>query len=219
GPSVTFTRLSKDGEEGFPGNLTATVTYTLTDDDSLKLDYTATTDKATPVNLTNHSYFNLAGAGSGDVLDQQLTIAAHNYTPIDKWLIPTGAIEPVEGTPLDFTSPHAIRERVKQLDPGYDHNFVLDEHGGGLNFAARAHDAKSGRTMEVFTTEPGIQLYTSNWLDGSLKGTGGKYNKYGAFCLETQHFPDTPHHPNFPSALLHPGETYRTTTVYKFSTQ
>lgn len=221
GPAVKLTYLSRDGEEGFPGNLNVAVTYTLTDDNALRIDYTATTDRATPVNLTNHSYFNLAGHASGTILDQELMLAADQYTPSDDQYIPTGQIAPVGGTPLDFTTPTAIGARIGQIqgEPGgYDHNYVIRPSGSSPAFAARARDPKSGRVLEMYTTEPGVQLYTSNFMDGNLKGKGGAaYKKHQAFCLEAQHYPDALHHPNFPSIILRPGVTYTQTTIYKFS--
>lgn len=221
GPAVKLTYLSRDGEEGFPGNLNVAVTYTLTDDNALRIDYSATTDKATPVNLTNHSYFNLAGHDSGTILDQELMLAADQYTPSDDQYIPTGQIAPVGGTPLDFTTPTAIGARIGQIqgEPGgYDHNYVIRPSHSSPAFAARARDPKSGRVLEMYTTEPGVQFYSSNFLDGSVKGKGGvAYKKHGAFCLEAQHYPDALHHPNFPSIILRPGATYSQTTIYKFS--
>jgi len=209
--------MSKDMEEGYSGNLSCTVIYSLTNDDELKIEYEATTDKPTVINLTNHSYFNLAGHDSGDILSHELTIAADRFTPTDKELIPTGKIEPVKGTPLDFTSPTVIGERIDQVEGGYDHNYVLNSSDGSLALAGQVYDPASGRVMEVFTTEPAMQFYSGNFLDGSHKGKNAVYEKYSGFCLETQHFPDSPNHPQFPSTVLRPGEKYTHLTIYKFS--
>jgi aldose 1-epimerase len=221
---LELTYLSKDGEEGYPGNLKAVVVYHLTDANELRIEYSATTDKDTVVNLTNHSYFNLKGAGNGAVMDHVLTIKASKFTPVDSGLIPTGELKAVAGTPFDFTKPTAIGARIEQNDEqlklgkGYDHNFVLDRSGAGLSLAARVEEPSTGRVLEVETTEPGIQFYTGNFLDGTLKGKGGKvYPVRSALCLETQHYPDSPNKPSFPSTVLKPGQTYKTTTVFRFS--
>jgi len=217
---VKFVYFSKDGEEGYPGNLACTVTYMLTDINELRITYEAETDKATPVNLTHHSYFNLAGQGEGDILSHELMIAADKYTPVDAGLIPTGEIRDVAGTPMDFTTPHAIGERIGQVEGGYDHNFVLRSGGGDLALAARVHEPQTGRVMEVHTTEPGIQFYSGNFLDGTITGKDGKvYHKHYGFCLEPQHFPDSPNQPGFPSTILRPGAKYFTRTVFQFYTQ
>jgi len=223
--SLELKYLSKDGEEAYPGNLSVTVVYTVTDNNELKIDYTATTDKDTVLNLTNHSYFNLAGEGKGDILAHQIMINADKFTPVDKGLIPTGELRNVAGTPFDFRQPHVIGERINANDEqivlghGYDHNFVLNRTGDGLSLAARVTEATSGRVMEVLTTQPAIQFYTGNFLDGTIHGKGSKvYGRRSALCLETQHYPDSPNHPDFPTSELKPGETYHQTTVYRFST-
>jgi aldose 1-epimerase len=215
--------LSKDGELGFPGNLTVTVVYSLNNKNELRFDYSAVTDQETVINLTNHSYFNLAGEGSGDILGHELTIFADKMTPVNKNLIPTGVLKDVKGTPFDFTGAHAVGERIEVKDEqllfgkGYDHNFVLNRQGPGMFLAASVAEPASGRVLEVLTTEPGIQFYCGNFLNGII-GKGGKaYNYRTGFCLETQHFPDSPNQPNFPTTVLKPGEQYKTTTIYKFS--
>jgi len=211
--SVEFSYLSRDGEEGYPGNLEAKVVVTLTDNNELRLDYEARTDKPTPVNFTSHGYYNLAG--TGDVLDHELTLAADAYTPADAQLVPTGKIALVKGTPLDFTKPAPIGSRIKETN-GYDCNFVINDGGKKLTLAARIREPKSGRIMEAWTTQPGVQFYTANHFEGIPGRGGARYQRFGAFCLETQHFPDSVNKPQFPSTILRPGETYRQSCVYKF---
>lgn len=217
-PSLTLSYRSKDGEEGYPGNLNATVKFTLSDEGELQIEYNAKTDKATPVNLTNHSYFNLSGDADKSILQHTLWVDAGRYTPVDTTLIPTGELKSVTGTPFDFTTPHTIGERIAQVPGGYDHNFVLNKKGSDLQRVAWLQDSGTGRKLEVFTTEPGLQFYSGNFLDGSLKNRDGKaIEQHNALCLETQHFPDSPNQPSFPTTILKPGEKYHTITKYKVS--
>lgn len=218
-PSLTLTYLSKDGEEGFPGNLKVTVEYTLTDADELNIEYTAETDKATPVNLTNHSYFNLTGSTENTILNHNLMIDADHYTPVDTGLIPTGEIKAVKGTAFDFTKPEAIGARIDSVQGGYDHNFVLNRKDSSLQLVAVLRDTLSGRKLEVFTTEPGLQFYSGNFLNGTFVSGGKPVNLRTALCLETQHFPDSPNKPKFPSTILQPGQKYHTVTKYKVSVE
>lgn len=218
GTALFMAYTSNNGEEGYPGTLKVFVTYTLTNNNELKIGYEATTDKPTPVNVTHHSYFNLAGAGTGDILQHQMMINADKFTAVDQHLIPTGVLQNVTGTSLDFTSPHTIGERIADIEGGYDHNFVLRKTSDSLSLAARVYEPTSGRIMEVYTTEPGLQFYSGNFLDGNTIGKGNTaYKKHFGFCLEAQHYPDSPNHPKFPSVILKPGKTYRQTTIYKFS--
>jgi aldose 1-epimerase len=224
GPALELRYLSKDGEEGFPGNVEVTARYTLTSDRALRLDFAAATDKKTIVNLTHHSYFNLAGFG--DVLGHEVLLCARHFIPVDASLIPTGELRPVAGTPFDFTTPTAIGARIDgddqqlRLAGGYDHNWVIDKPLGELGLVARVHEPTSGRTMDVLSTEPGAQFYTGNFLDGSITGKRGQcYSRRSGFCIEPQHFPDSPNQPSFPTVVLAPGETYKNTIIYKFSTE
>ncbi len=221
---VTLTYLSKDGEEGYPGNVTITVRYRLKNDNSLSMDYSATADQPTLLNVANHSYFNLEGQGKGDILDHELFLNADAFTPVDATLIPTGEIKKVSGTPFDFSTPHKIGERINDTTDqqikyglGYDHNFVLNGEKGKMKLAAKVTAPGSGRVLEVFTTEPGVQFYSGNFLNGSEKGKGAVYNYRNAFCLETQHFPDSPNQPGFSSAVLKPGEKFESSTIFLFS--
>jgi aldose 1-epimerase len=220
-PSVKFTYHSSDGEEGYPGNLTATVTYTLNENNELSIEYSAAADKPTPVNLTNHTYFNLAG--SGTILGHELLIASTRYLPVNDALLPTGEIHPVKGTPMDFTTSTPIGGRIRQLksDPvGYDHTYVLENDGRKIKLAARVSEPQSGRVLEVYTTEPGVQFYTGNFLDGTISGKGGRaYHQHTGFCLETQHFPDSVNQPTFPSVILKPGQQHRQKTIYRLGAQ
>lgn len=225
GPSVTLKYRSPDGEEGYPGNLDVTVTYTLTDANDLSIDYAATTDADTVLNVTNHTYFNLAGQGKGDILSHQIAINASRMTPVDAGLIPTGELKAVAGTPFDFRNPKPIGQDIGATDEqlklgkGYDHNFVLDRRDEGLAAAAQVTEPVSGRVLEVWTTEPGVQFYTGNFLDGTVKGKGGvAYQQRAGFCLETQHYPDSPNHKDFPTTVLKAGQQYKSTTVWKFRT-
>lgn len=222
--AVEMSYRSPDGEEGFPGNLKVIVTFTLTESNELRLDYLATTDKDTVLNLTNHTYFNLHGEGNGDILGTEMTIHASQMTPVDSTLIPVGELRQVKGTPFDFLTEHTIGERINQSDDqlklgrGYDHNFVIDRQKPGMVLAVKAYDQRSGRVLEVLTDQPGVQFYTGNFLDGTVHGKDGKKYEYRTgFCLETQHFPDSPNHPKFPTTELKPGEKFTSTTIYRFS--
>jgi aldose 1-epimerase len=224
GPAIQLRYTSKDGEEGYPGNLSVTAVYTLTEDNALKLEYTATTDEDTVVNLTQHSYFNLAG--KGDILNHQVMIPADKFTPVDSTLIPTGELRPVAGTPFDFRKPTAIGARINQdneqlkFGGGYDHNWVINKEMGQLTVMARVYEPATGRVLEVLSTEPGLQFYTGNFLDGKITGKGGwVYQFRNGFCMEPQHYPDSPNQPNFPSVVLKPGQVYKNTIIYRFSVQ
>lgn len=221
GRGVLFKYTSADMEEGFPGKMSVAVKYTLDDGDRLQLDYEATTDKATPVNLTNHSYFNLAGAGHGDILSHELTLYADNFLPVDQNLVPLGSLEKVGGTPMDFRTATAIGAQIAKVEGGYDHNYVIQQNASSPNpacppvLAAEVKEPKSGVRLVMYTTEPGVQFYSGNFLDGTAVGNGGAYQKHFGFCLEAQHYPDSVHQPAFPSTILRPGETYKQTTIYQ----
>jgi aldose 1-epimerase len=216
-PAVKFTYVSKNMEEGFPGTLTTTVTYSLNNDNDLKIDYNASSDQPTVINLTNHAYFNLAGVATESVLKHQLRINADSYIPVDKQLIPTGTIAPVKGTPFDFSEPREIGKDIEQVPGGYDHNFCLRSNKGELKEAAVVVEPITGRTLTVLTTEPGLQSYSGNFLDGTVRGVGGLYPKHFGFTLEAQHYPDSLHHDDWPTTILRAGQTYKQTTVYRFS--
>jgi aldose 1-epimerase len=222
-PAIEFSRRSPDGEEGYPGNLDVKITYTLRKNNTLRIDYEAVTDQATIINLTNHTYFNLAGAGSGTIRSHLLRIKSGKFTPVDATLIPTGELKSVDGTPMDFRAATAIGARLEAVGGtpvGYDHNYVLNKSFfGGMRAVAELYEPKSGRLMTVHTDQPGIQFYSGNFLDGTVRGKGGVYRQWDGLCLETQHFPDSPNQPNFPSTVLRPGQTYRTSTAYSFSTK
>jgi aldose 1-epimerase len=218
--SLALSYTSPDGEEGFPGALTVKVVYTVTGENGLEIDYTAQSDKKTPVNLTNHAYFNLSGGKDSTILQEELTLHASRYTPVNAGLIPTGQLDSVQHTPMDFLQAKEVGKDIDQLKGGYDHNYVIDKTDSGMALAATVYDKGTGRFMEVWTTQPGIQFYTGNFLDGSLTGRNGKsIPKHGALCLETQHFPDSPNQPAFPTSILEPGQIYHETTIYKFSTK
>ena len=226
GPSLVLSRTSPDGEEGYPGTLKVKATYTLTDRNELKLVYRAVTDRPTIINLTQHNYFNLSGEGNGTILDHKVTLKASRFTPVDRHLIPSGVLQSVKGTPFDFRKPHLIGERIDQPDPqleyagGYDHNWVADKAPGRIGLLATVEDPKSGRVLKVLSDQPGVQFYTGNFLDGTLVGHSGRtYPKRGGFCLEPQHFPDSLNHPDFPSVVLRPGQVYKNTIIYRFTTK